>query len=114
MNTTLPVRALTPDLCVAPQLQPEADAVLVLLDLGRGANRLGGSVLAQACGQTGASVRVVAPALLQGVTGVVVPAEFFDSNCKHCQDAGSSDLLPDGLREHRTFLQIRGRYRRSI
>ncbi len=42
-------------LSVTPQLQPEADAVLVLLDLGRGANRLGGSALAQACGQTGAT-----------------------------------------------------------
>jgi phosphoribosylformylglycinamidine synthase len=30
--------------------------VLVLLDLGRGANRLGGSALALACGQTGATV----------------------------------------------------------
>jgi phosphoribosylformylglycinamidine synthase len=38
---------------VTPQLRPEADAVLVLLDLGRGANRLGGSVLAQACQQLG-------------------------------------------------------------
>ncbi len=40
-------------LSVTPQLQPEADAALVLLDLGRGANRLGGSALAQACGQIG-------------------------------------------------------------
>jgi len=38
---------------VTPQLQPDADAVLVLLDLGRGANRLGGSALAQACNQVG-------------------------------------------------------------
>ena len=38
---------------VTPQLMPGADAVLVLLDLGRGANRLGGSVLAQACQQLG-------------------------------------------------------------
>ncbi|MCB1690179.1 MAG: phosphoribosylformylglycinamidine synthase [Halioglobus sp.] len=43
-------------LTVTPQLQPEADAVLVLLDLGRGANRLGGSALAQACGQIGDTV----------------------------------------------------------
>jgi phosphoribosylformylglycinamidine synthase len=40
-------------LSVTPQLHPAAEAVLVLLDLGRGANRLGGSALAQACGQTG-------------------------------------------------------------
>jgi phosphoribosylformylglycinamidine synthase len=43
-------------LAVTPQLQPAADAALVLLDLGRGANRLGGSALAQSCGQLGASV----------------------------------------------------------
>jgi phosphoribosylformylglycinamidine synthase len=43
-------------LTVTPQLQPEADAVLVLLDLGRGANRLGGSALAQACKQLGDTV----------------------------------------------------------
>jgi len=43
-------------LSVTPQLQPAADAVLVLLDLGRGANRLGGSALAQTCGQTGTTV----------------------------------------------------------
>ena len=41
---------------VTPQLQPEADSVLVLVDLGRGANRLGGSALAQAWGQLGDSV----------------------------------------------------------
>jgi phosphoribosylformylglycinamidine synthase len=40
-------------LSVTPQLKPEVDAALVLLDLGRGANRLGGSALAQACGQIG-------------------------------------------------------------
>ena len=38
---------------VTPQLQPEEAAVLLLLDLGRGANRLGGSALAQAWGQLG-------------------------------------------------------------
>ena len=43
-------------LSVTPQLQPDADAVLVLLDLGRGANRLGGSCLAQAFGQLGDTV----------------------------------------------------------
>ncbi|MGL4563701.1 MAG: AIR synthase-related protein, partial [Halioglobus sp.] len=43
-------------LSLTPQLQPEADAVLVLLDLGRGANRLGGSNLAQAFGQLGDTV----------------------------------------------------------
>lgn len=43
-------------LSVTPQLEPEADAVLLLLDLGRGANRLGGSALAQACGQVGDTV----------------------------------------------------------
>ncbi len=43
-------------LSVTPQLDPQADARLVLLDLGRGANRLGGSALAQTCGQLGDSV----------------------------------------------------------
>jgi phosphoribosylformylglycinamidine synthase len=43
-------------LSVTPQLKPEVNGVLVLLDLGRGANRLGGSALAQACGQTGDAV----------------------------------------------------------
>ncbi|MFT4518305.1 MAG: phosphoribosylformylglycinamidine synthase [Halioglobus sp.] len=41
---------------VTPQLDPAAEAVLVLLDLGRGANRLGVSALAQASGQLGNSV----------------------------------------------------------
>ncbi len=38
---------------VTPQLRPDADAELILVDLGRGANRLGGSALAQTCGQLG-------------------------------------------------------------
>ena len=41
---------------VTPQLQPDMDAELVLLDLGRGANRLGGSALAQVYGQLGDTV----------------------------------------------------------
>jgi phosphoribosylformylglycinamidine synthase len=40
-------------LTVTPQLVPEADASIVLIDLGRGSNRLGGSALAQVCGQLG-------------------------------------------------------------
>ena len=43
-------------LSVTPQLKPEADAFLILLDLGRGANRMGASALAQAWGQTGDTV----------------------------------------------------------
>ncbi|MDX1734804.1 MAG: phosphoribosylformylglycinamidine synthase [Halioglobus sp.] len=43
-------------LSVTPQLDPQADAVLVLIDLGRGENRLGGSALAQSSGQLGAAV----------------------------------------------------------
>ena len=43
-------------LAVTPQLQLHADAELWLLDLGRGAGRLGGSALAQVCGQVGDSV----------------------------------------------------------
>lgn len=41
---------------VTPQLQPQADASLLLLDLGGGANRLGGSALAQCWAQLGDSV----------------------------------------------------------
>jgi phosphoribosylformylglycinamidine synthase len=40
-------------LSVTPQIEPRDDASLVLIDLGRGANRLGGSALAQSCGQLG-------------------------------------------------------------
>jgi phosphoribosylformylglycinamidine synthase len=43
-------------LTVTPQLKPRSDASLVLLDLGRGANRLGGSALAQSCAQLGVTV----------------------------------------------------------
>ena len=38
---------------VTPQLQPQADAVLLLIDLGRGACRLGGSALCQVFGEPG-------------------------------------------------------------
>jgi phosphoribosylformylglycinamidine synthase len=38
---------------VTPQLRPQEAALLLLLDLGRGANRLGGSALAQVWGQLG-------------------------------------------------------------
>ncbi|MGB1139522.1 MAG: phosphoribosylformylglycinamidine synthase, partial [Halioglobus sp.] len=54
---SLIVSAFTPvsdvRLSVTPQVDPQAGAFLVLLDLGRGANRLGGSALAQAYGQLG-------------------------------------------------------------
>ncbi len=40
-------------LSVTPQLIPGADAKLLLVDLGRGANRLAGSALAQVTGQLG-------------------------------------------------------------
>ena len=43
-------------LAVTPQLQMHPDAELWLLDLGRGAGRLGGSALAQVCGQVGDTV----------------------------------------------------------
>lgn len=38
---------------LTPQLQPEADSVLLLVDLGNGRNRLGGSALAQVYGELG-------------------------------------------------------------
>ncbi|NQX88412.1 MAG: phosphoribosylformylglycinamidine synthase, partial [Halioglobus sp.] len=57
---SLVVSAFTPvtdvRLCVTPQLDHAKDAMLLLLDLGRGANRLGASALAQACGQYGNTV----------------------------------------------------------
>ena len=54
-------------LSITPQLQPATDAVLVLLDLGRGANRLGGSSLAQVFGQLGDTVPDIGdPADLKG------------------------------------------------
>jgi phosphoribosylformylglycinamidine synthase len=40
-------------LTLTPQLAQEADSVLLLVDLGRGKNRLGASILAQTLGQTG-------------------------------------------------------------
>ncbi|MCR9106532.1 MAG: phosphoribosylformylglycinamidine synthase [Gammaproteobacteria bacterium] len=57
---SLVVSAFTPvtdvRLSVTAQLRPDEDAVLVLIDLGRGRNRLGGSALAQVNGQLGACV----------------------------------------------------------
>ncbi|MFN7916921.1 MAG: phosphoribosylformylglycinamidine synthase [Vicinamibacterales bacterium] len=43
-------------LSVTPELRTDIDADLLLIDLGAGRNRLGGSALAQACGQIGSSV----------------------------------------------------------
>ncbi len=40
-------------LTVTPQLQPVEDSLLLLVDLGRGKNRLGGSILAQVVSQMG-------------------------------------------------------------
>lgn len=63
---SLIISAFTPVLdvrkTVTPQLQPAADAVLVLLDLGCGANRLGASALAQTLGQMGNEAPDVADA----------------------------------------------------
>ncbi|MBX3748507.1 MAG: phosphoribosylformylglycinamidine synthase [Opitutaceae bacterium] len=42
-------------LTLTPQLQPVSDSVLLLVDLGRGQNRLGGSILAQVVSQMGAA-----------------------------------------------------------
>jgi phosphoribosylformylglycinamidine synthase len=42
-------------LTLTPQLQPVDDSVLLLIDLGRGRNRLGGSILAQVVSQMGAA-----------------------------------------------------------
>ena len=40
-------------LTLTPRILPREDASLVLVDLGRGADRLGGSAVAQSCGQLG-------------------------------------------------------------
>jgi phosphoribosylformylglycinamidine synthase len=59
-------------LSVTPQLQPDPGASLVLLDLGRGSDRLGGSALAQVCGQLGDQVPDVhAPADVLGLFTLV-------------------------------------------
>ncbi|HEX7891206.1 MAG TPA: phosphoribosylformylglycinamidine synthase [Ramlibacter sp.] len=41
---------------LTPQLDADEDSTLVLVDLGRGRNRMGGSILAQALGQPGGEV----------------------------------------------------------
>lgn len=58
-------------LSVTPQLRPDADASLVLIDLGRGANRLGGSALAQTCGQLGDIVPDIDAVDLKAFFGLV-------------------------------------------
>lgn len=75
---SLIVSAFTPvtdaRLTATPQLRPEVDSRLLLVDLGRGANRLGGSALALSAGQLGDTVPDIASAdlksfftLVQGV-----------------------------------------------
>jgi phosphoribosylformylglycinamidine synthase len=61
-------RALTPELRGAAELDVDVgDTVLLLIDLGRGQNRLGGSGLAQVFGQVGATPPDLdSPALLSG------------------------------------------------
>lgn len=56
---------------LTPQLDAQADAMLVLLDLGRGANRLGGSSLAQTVGQLGDSAPDVTAADVRGFFSLV-------------------------------------------
>ncbi|ANJ68222.1 phosphoribosylformylglycinamidine synthase [Halothiobacillus diazotrophicus] len=46
---------------LTPQLQPTPDARLLLIDLGHGKNRLGGSALAQVYGHIGQTVPDIAP-----------------------------------------------------
>jgi phosphoribosylformylglycinamidine synthase len=51
---------------LTPQLQPVEDSVLMLVELGRWKNRLGGSILAQTLGQTGDEAPdVESPAVLK-------------------------------------------------
>jgi phosphoribosylformylglycinamidine synthase len=57
---------------LTPQLQDVADSVLILIDLGLGKNRLGGSVLAQVYQQMGdVSPDLDDPALLKGFFDVI-------------------------------------------
>ncbi len=52
---------------VTPELKPEADTRLLLVDLGRGRDRLGGSCLAQVYGRLGEEVPDVQPADVRGL-----------------------------------------------
>ena len=52
---------------VTPELKPEADTRLLLVDLGRGRDRLGGSCLAQVHGRLGEEVPDVEPADVRGL-----------------------------------------------
>ena len=51
---------------LTPQLDTEQDTRLILIDLGQGSNRLGGSALAQVYNQLGDVTPDIAPAVLQG------------------------------------------------
>ncbi len=56
---------------LTPQLQP-GDTTLILIDLGQGRNRLGGSILAQALGQVGdATPDLDEPALLKTLVAAI-------------------------------------------
>lgn len=56
---------------LTPQLQPTIDSALILIDLGYGANRLGGSALAQVYGQLGDVVPDVSPKDLQAFVALL-------------------------------------------
>ena len=57
---------------VTPELHSDTDTLLVLVDLARGRNRMGGSILAQVCGQIGSEVPDVdEPATLAAFISVV-------------------------------------------
>lgn len=57
---------------LTPQLKPDADTTLVLVDLGQGKNRLGGSILAQSLSQVGDQVPDLDdPAVLKAFVGAI-------------------------------------------
>ncbi len=58
-------------LVLTPQVHPNMDSVLVLIDLGRGKNRLGGSALAQVYNQLGNETPDADPALLKKFFNVI-------------------------------------------
>jgi phosphoribosylformylglycinamidine synthase len=57
---------------LTPQLRIDKDTVLILVDLGEGNNRLGGSILAQSYGRTGGETPDIAPAALENFFNALV------------------------------------------
>jgi phosphoribosylformylglycinamidine synthase len=95
--TSLIVSAFAPvidvRLAVTPRLMPRDDASLLLIDLGRGANRLGGSALAQACGQLGDVVPDIDDATALGAFFDLVQSSIADGGLLAYHDRSDGGLL---------------------